>query len=514
VANLPSGTVAFLFTDVEGSTELLRRLGHRYAGALRDHGRILEETFTAHGGRVVDTQGDAFFAVFARARDAAAAAADAQTALARHEWPDGAQLQVRMGIHVAEPELDEGRYVGLGVHRGARICSSAYGGQVLVSHAVAALLGDGSARLRDLGTHSLKDFAEPERLFQLTVDGLPSQFPPPRTTPTGRVTRRRALMIGAVALAAIFAGGAALALTRGGSGLTGIGPTSVGVIDAETGKLVDEIDIGFTSPLIAAGEGYVWVVDPRASILVKIDPRTREIARRTAIESGAVPTAIAAGGGAVWIALLRPDGRAVLELGPLLGEPRRRFEDVGAGPRTAVVFGGDLWLIDPATSEISRIDPASGRVRTIGEVGLALSLGVSGDAVWVGGANTVERIDRSIGTSLATIPVGSLPLGITETSSLAVGEGAVWFAASAGSVVWRIDPRTNTPTSSIGVGRGPSGVAVGEGAVWVANSGDGTVTRIDRSSNETRTITLGSSPGGVVVDETGLVWTSPGEPVG
>ena len=179
-----------------------------------------------------------------------------------------------------------------------------------------------------------------------------------------------------------------------------------------------------------------------------------------------------------------------------------------------MVAGGGVWLINPATAEISRIEPASGRVRRIGEVGLALSVGVSADAVWVGGANTVERIDPTLGTSLATIPVGSLPLGITETSSLAVGEDAVWFAASAASVVWRIDPRTNTPTSSIGVGRGPSGVAVGEGAVWIANSGDGTVTRVDPSSEETRTITLGASPGGVVVDDTGLVWTSPGEPVG
>jgi class 3 adenylate cyclase len=120
---LPTGTVTFLFTDIEGSTRLLRELGDAYAEALAEHRRLLREAFTVHGGVEVDTQGDAFFVAFARARDAVAAAVDAQRALASRP------IQVRMGIHTGEPlRTDEG-YVGMDIHRGARIAAAGHGGQ-------------------------------------------------------------------------------------------------------------------------------------------------------------------------------------------------------------------------------------------------------------------------------------------------------------------------------------------------------------------------------------------------
>src|SRR5919205_4413438 len=137
---LPTGTVTLLFTDIEGSTQLLRRLGEAYAGVLGEHQRLLREAFAAHAGHEVDTQGDAFFVAFPRALDAIRAAIDAQHALAAHPWPEGAAVRVRMGLHTGEPTSVGGRYVGLAVHRAARVGAAGHGGQGLLSATTQALL--------------------------------------------------------------------------------------------------------------------------------------------------------------------------------------------------------------------------------------------------------------------------------------------------------------------------------------------------------------------------------------
>ena len=183
MAQLPGGTVTFLFTDVEGSTRLVQRMGERYADVLGEHHRLLRAAFRAHGGREVDTQGDSFFVAFARARDAVAAAADGQRALAEHRWPDGVTVRVRMGVHTGEPISGPEAYVGVGVQRAARICAAAHGGQVLLSGATRALLEDGlppGTALRELGYYRLKNFDRAEPLFQLLATGLPEVFPPLR----------------------------------------------------------------------------------------------------------------------------------------------------------------------------------------------------------------------------------------------------------------------------------------------------------------------------------------------
>ena len=180
---LPGGTVTFVFTDIEGSTKLLERLGDGYAGASAEHRRLIREAFGARGGQEIDTQGDAFFYCFERAGDAVAAAVAAQRALAGHEWPDGAELRVRMSVHTGEPVVGEEGYVGIDVHRAARICSAGHGGQVLLSATTAALVSgampDGVSK-RDLGEVRLKDIDEPEQVTQLVIDGLPQSFPPLR----------------------------------------------------------------------------------------------------------------------------------------------------------------------------------------------------------------------------------------------------------------------------------------------------------------------------------------------
>jgi predicted ATPase/class 3 adenylate cyclase len=180
MAAQPSGTVTMLFSDVEGSTQLLGRLGaDRYASVLGQHNQLLRAAFNQHGGYEVDTAGDSFFVSFGRAADAASAAAEAQRALAAASWPDGGGVRVRMAIHTGEPLIVEAKYVGMDVHRAARIMSAAHGGQVLVSESTAALL-DGTP-LRDLGLHRLKDLLAPIRLFQLEVEAVPGEFPAPRS---------------------------------------------------------------------------------------------------------------------------------------------------------------------------------------------------------------------------------------------------------------------------------------------------------------------------------------------
>src|SRR5690242_5476619 len=158
--DLPSGTVTFLFTDVEGSTRLLHEHGTGYAELLAQHRTALRGAFGRHGGVEVDTQGDAFFVAFARATDAVAAAA-----AAREELSEG-QVRVRIGIHTGEPQLADEGYVGMDVHRAARIAAAAHGGQIVLSAATRRLL-QSDAPIRDLGQHRLKDLVGPEQLFQL-----------------------------------------------------------------------------------------------------------------------------------------------------------------------------------------------------------------------------------------------------------------------------------------------------------------------------------------------------------
>jgi predicted ATPase/class 3 adenylate cyclase len=184
MAELPTGTVTFLFTDIEGSTRLLQRLGERYTSLLEDHGEILRSAFRAAGGYPVSTEGDSFFVVFQSAPAAASGAAEAQRALDAHSWPDKEAVRVRMGLHTGEGKLGGDNYIGIDVHRAARIAAAGHGGQVLMSGSTRALIEGAlpsGLSVRDLGRHRLKDLENPEHLFQLMGEGLPDEFPPLRS---------------------------------------------------------------------------------------------------------------------------------------------------------------------------------------------------------------------------------------------------------------------------------------------------------------------------------------------
>jgi class 3 adenylate cyclase len=177
MVNLPSGTVTFVFSDIEGSTSLLKQLGDgEYATLLATHRRLVRDTFAAYEGQEIDTQGDAFFYSFARARQAVAAAIEVQRAHVKASWPSGVEVRVRLGLHTGEPAIGDEGYTGLDVVRAARIAAVGSGGQVLLSDTTRAIvagdLPDG-VELRSLGQQRLKDIDRPEPLHELVIDEVP-----------------------------------------------------------------------------------------------------------------------------------------------------------------------------------------------------------------------------------------------------------------------------------------------------------------------------------------------------
>jgi class 3 adenylate cyclase/DNA-binding CsgD family transcriptional regulator/tetratricopeptide (TPR) repeat protein len=196
---LPTGTVTFLFTDIEGSTRLLKSLGRdRYSELLAAHNRLLRSVFSERNGLEIETKGDSFFVVFRSAAAAVEAAGAGQRALASHEWPDGADVRVRMGLHTGEASVGSDGYVGFAVHQAARVGDAGHGGQVLLSSTTATLVRHDlppELGLRDLGETALPDFDRAERLYQLEVEGLPGEFPPlsarERDKAKPRIPRRR-----------------------------------------------------------------------------------------------------------------------------------------------------------------------------------------------------------------------------------------------------------------------------------------------------------------------------------
>jgi DNA-binding NarL/FixJ family response regulator/class 3 adenylate cyclase len=185
-----TSTVTFLFSDVEGSTALLRKLRDGYRDVIGKHNELLRGVWTETAGTELDADGDSFFVAFRRPKEAVDAAVAAQRALAEHEWPEGAEIRVRIGIHTGEASLVGDQYVGLAVHRAARICDAGHGGQTLLSETTRSLLVDEEEefehfQLHDLGPQRLKDFDRPVRIYQLTIAGLSAEFPELRTAGQG-----------------------------------------------------------------------------------------------------------------------------------------------------------------------------------------------------------------------------------------------------------------------------------------------------------------------------------------
>jgi YVTN family beta-propeller protein len=561
---VPSGTATFLFTDVEGSTRLLKGLRERYGEVLAEHQRILREAFAAHGGEEVDTQGDSFFAAFRRAQDAVLAAADVQRGLAAHEWPEGGELRVRMGIHTGQFAISADRYLGVAVHRAARICAAGHGGQVLISQTTKGLLDDEEVELpglefRDLGEQRLKDLDRPIRLFQLAGEGLSDEFPPLNTLDTapargltpfaGReeelaeataaaLGRRRLpvrnLAIAAVALALIVPLLAVVLAGRSGDDKpVVVRPNSVAVIDPEKNEVVANVAVGRDPAQLAYADGNVWVANSRDTTLSKISAETLEAAPPVGIAASEI-TDLAVGYKSVWLAAGR-DG-TVLRFDPTndvldtIHMPRlKNGTGVPSYIHAVAVGAGGVWVIDESQLTVFRVDPQTGKVdvtmrNAIGADVHGYGGGITCDPLRLAtGLDRVWTIDpvspslveinpqlRALGLSI-TLPASNSQVGDSsclDPASFTVGHRAVWITSKQKEELWRVDPSTSSVSKTIGVGRGPLGVAAADDGIWVANRFDGTVTRVDPQTNEVvETITLGHLPSWVAVGG-GRVWVS------
>lgn len=504
--SLPSGTVTFLFTDIEGSTRLVQQLGARYPDVLAAHQRILRDIFERHGGHEIDTQGDSFFVAFDRARNAVEAAIEGQRALDAHDWPEGAQVRVRMGLHSGDPIATGEGYTGMGVHRAARIAAAGHGGQVLLSSATRELVRDDvSVSLKDLGEIGLKDLPAPDHLHQLVIPGLPSEFP---TLKGERRHRHRWPTVAAAAALVAALVAIAIVALGGGSGTVTVKPNSIAAIDPGSGKVVTQIPVGTDPGAITYGAGSLWVANEGDKTISRVDPKAKKVIKSLPLTDRFAD--LAASGGAVLVAGAVPGEQrnTVRRIDPQfnsIGEPTAVGNVVPGNGAWAAAKNGELWVA-PTDGLLTRLSADGARIeRTIDPQTQVSGIALGAGAVWLSGgnANTITRVDS---TGLVTaIGVGNRPLGI------AVGAGSVWAAENLDNAVVRIDPQQIAVRNTIPVGDSPGSVAVGLGSVWVANSGDGTVSRIDpKTGKVAQTIKLGASPH-VVTIAGGKVWVTVGE---
>jgi YVTN family beta-propeller protein len=493
VSSLPTGTVTFLFTDIEGSTRLVKRLGDGYGEVLAEHRQLLRAAFETHHGREIDTQGDSFFVAFARARDAVAAAVDGQRALASQDWPDGLQVRVRMGLHSGEPVVTEERYHGLGVHKAARVGAAAHGGQVLISSATRELVKNElpkGVRLRDLGNKRLKDIDERERLYQLDVEGLESEFPRLRTEGEPFYHRRHLLVGGLAGAIAAAVAIPVFALGQGGSGLASVAGNAVAVLGAQSGRISAAPQVGQSPSHLTLGDGAVWVTNSDGNTVSRVDPATNQVTQTIAVGSG--PSGIAYGGGAIWVADSLEG--TVSRIDPATSSVVQKIA-VGNGPEGVAYGNRSVWVANASDGTITRIDAVSGKVaRTLPIAANELTFG--GGSLWAssGSLDQVDRIDPRTGAVASTTTVGNGPAGIAYSND------SVWVTNSLDGTVSRINPAAGSVIATISVGDGPASVAVGSDSVWVSNEFGGTVAQINPGTNAVvRRIAVGDRPQGIAV---------------
>ena len=516
VTQLPTGTVTFLFTDIEGSTALLKELGRdAYEQALAEHVTILRSAFDGHEGKLVDTQGDSSFVAFSAARDAVAAAVSAQRGLATHAWPNGVTLKVRMGLHSGEPKASGERYVGIGVHRASRIGSAAHGGQVLLSSATRELVEDDlpdGVSVRDLGLHRLKDIDRPERISQVAAEGLQADFPPlrgadPVVTPTRPVLRRRSVM--ASALVGVVAAAVAIPVFALGQGSGVAQAASLVRVDTAKVKMTAGIDVPGRPVAVTTCAASVFV-SSRNGYVYEIDPSTK---KPTPIFVAGQPGDIAHIGflAAVLTGTSVKNSVTVIDAGSATASTPFALPGSPVSSARITVLARDVYVADPNVRKLERIgSPYTGLARqAIPLPGLkSPSLGYSGlaadadnGAVWIAGNDadrTVWRVD------LASRHVTPIRLGFAPRA-IAYGSGGVWVVDQGDNSVYRVDPKTNELGKKIPVGQQPSAITTGGGYVWVANALDGTVSRIDPLDRSVKSATIGGKPTAIAVG-LGAVW--------
>jgi class 3 adenylate cyclase len=519
---LPTGTVTLLFTDIEGSTRLLQREPDRYSDLLADHRKLLRASFAAHGGREIDTGGDSFFVAFGRAREAVAAAIDGQEALAAHAWPNGDGVRVRMGMHTGEPLVGPEGYVGLGVHRAARICAAGHGGQVLLSDATRQLVQDdmpAEVELRDLGTHRLKDIDRPEHLFQAVPVGARADFPPLRVDGPRRSARRALLarvpvaLLGAAAVLVLIAGVLALRGTQDSStppATAAFAASRESLAAFAPGERRPDVAVqlpGRATGVVAAA-GRIFVTTVGSAALTVVDGRSHKIVQTLPLRLQ--PAAVTVAADRVYVL----DARGTVEgfrVGYERPVVRISYRDPSARPgrdpkpeaASLPAAGGALWATD-GTRMLRRLDPRSRRVRSIPVRGSLVGVASGDGAAWAvsGRPARVVRVDVRTNRVTDVIPIvtragfdAPFPIGIATTP------GTVWVLNGNTATVTRIDARQRgiVDTVPIGMDRAPRDIAASGGTLWIANA-DGSLSSLRAGDRGAASRWIGQSLGGVAAD--------------
>ena len=539
-----TGTATFLFTDVEGSTRLLRYLRDGYGRVLADHQRLLRDVFVRHRGEEIDTQGDSFFIAFRRPGDAVLAAVDAQRALAVHEWPEGAGLRVRIGIHSGQASVEENRYVGLAVHRAARICAAGHGGQILVSQTTVALIEDSEEELagielRDLGVQRLKDFERPVRVYQAVGAGLDEKFPPLRTLdapipergttpfaggphaeappPAAGWVRRRprvAAVIAGAALALVATTAVVAARMTGSDGPPPVVPQSLVRIDPRTNRVEDVIRTPAVAEQVVATATDVWFLSgaEQSQTLFRMDVGTKEITTFGGIPA---PCALAADPlGRIWVASCKARQSAVSRIDPASGRRARTYPVRGQiGALTVdreAIYVTILAEFQGAGGETCVRIPIAGGERTTFPVGAApFSIALTEDAIWVANyeSDSLTKIFLATGHR-DEIPTSVGPLAFT-------GADAVWVSHFSDPVLWKFDPGSEHQVATTSFPKPVAVIAATPSGVWVASPADFTVYRLDpRSADIEERIRLGSghAPAGIAATDD-AVWITVTPPI-
>ncbi len=528
--DLPTGTVTLLITDVEGSTELLKRLGDAYAEALDDQHRLLERAIALYGGVVVDTQGDSCLAAFARGRDAVAAAVEAQRALAAHPWPAGETLRVRMALHTGEPTVEQGRYVGLTVHRAARIMALGHGGQVLLSRSTASVVEDGEVlgvALRDLGEHDLKDIDRPERVYQLVADDLARDFPALRTGASERRSSRMRLVVASVTAALLAAAGAAalvLTLTGGDSSVT-VAANSLVAVDPGSGKIVASIPVGGRPGPVEVGFGSAWVLNLDDDTVTRVDLQAKTVTKTISVGVGAADLTV--GEDAVWVVVpvggdavqrLDPEFSAVTDTIALrIGSSTPFTPDPGANADGAIGAGaGAVWVA--VGSGLFRVD-ASRRTAELASDQFGLEpesspfdVATSAEAVWTTRPRHQSTVERAAGDlaryDAETGAVTFVTLSDPEASDIEIDGDSVWAVERNADRIVRVSDANRGIEAAFSVAGGPYAVVVTDGSLWVTAEDSGEILRLDLRTGEAQArIPVGYRPTGIAASD-GLLWVT------
>jgi len=541
VSERPSTTATFLFTDIEGSTQLLTTLRARYATLLEEHHCLLRAIFADFGGTEIDNQGDSFFVAFRRAQDAVSAAGEIQRALAKHEWPDGVELRVRIGLHTGEAQSTGERYIGLSVNRAARISAIGHGGQVLVSQTTAQHVEDDIDHLdrlsmRDLGERQLKDIARPVRIYQPDVGGLRTNFPPLEAPRPGKRRRSRRIALLAAPVVAIGIAAALFLVLGSDSAPPTVLPDSLVRYDPNTLKPTDVIPIGAGADLAVAAGKYVWVthyvVGPNAvrqagdHTLTRVDTRTNEA---VVVGGGLSPCGLTTDpSGDVWVANCY--GRSRPGTLVRVGADDLRFKRTFSMPRSTgtvrpLVYGdGSLWTSDvdgSAPTVVEQIDSDTGKRRKF-EMSYPTEPTAWSDEYGDLWGLQVDR-GRLARFHPATSSAKTVDPSVTGSGDVAAAGDLVWVGDWDTPAVARLQAR-GAPRPRViklpGTGardseafNGVLFVEAGEGVVWATVPAAGQLWRIDADTNVKTPINVPYFPAGVAVTPDAVWVTVRGENV-